>query len=146
MATTPATFNSIHEYLAHVAKKKSTIVSINFIPKCSTINFFLFCTMQRKSQQTPSNKKHYYTTKEILKGVSIYFNPGDLCAIMGPSGMCVYVCASTARCILDCHFQCKRCIQGCGKTTLLDLLTGRRTGNVEVCGECSIQFVVFYLV
>ena len=38
--------------------------------------------------------------KKILKNVSVYFNPGDLIAIMGPSG--------------------------CGKTTLLDLLTGRR--------------------
>ena len=38
--------------------------------------------------------------KMIIKGVSSYFNPGQLVAIMGPSG--------------------------CGKTTFLDLLTGRR--------------------
>lgn len=38
--------------------------------------------------------------KQILNNVSVYFNPGELVAIMGPSG--------------------------CGKTTLLDLLTGRR--------------------
>ena len=140
MATTPATFTSIHEYLAHFAKKKSTIVSINIIPKCSTMNFFLFCTTQPKGQQTPSNKKHYNTTKEILKGVSIYFNPGGLCAIMGPSGMCLYeyLCKHCKMCILDCNFHCNRCIQGCGKTTLLDLLTGRRTGNVKVWDESSI--------
>ena len=45
--------------------------------------------------------------KEILKGISIYFNPGEMIGIMGPSG--------------------------CGKTTFLDLLTARRkTGNCKV--------------
>ena len=38
--------------------------------------------------------------KKIIKGVSAYFNPGQLVAIMGPSGS--------------------------GKTTLLDVLTARR--------------------
>ncbi|KAL9959094.1 hypothetical protein ACROYT_G036177 [Oculina patagonica] len=50
---------------------------------------------------------------QILNNVSVYFNPGELVAIMGPSG--------------------------CGKTTLLDLLTGRRTqghskGHVYING------------
>ena len=45
--------------------------------------------------------------KEILKGISIYFNPGEMIGIMGPSG--------------------------CGKTTFLDLLTARRkTGTCQV--------------
>lgn len=43
----------------------------------------------------------------IIKDINLYFNPGELVAIMGPSG--------------------------CGKTTLLDVLTGRRpNGEIEV--------------
>ena len=43
----------------------------------------------------------------IIKDINLYFNPGEMVAIMGPSG--------------------------CGKTTLLDVLTGRRVnGETEV--------------
>ena len=50
-----------------------------------------------------------YREKKILKGISVYFNPGEMIAVMGPSG--------------------------CGKTTFLDLMTGRRkTGTFSVCG------------
>lgn len=90
-ATTPAAFKSIHEYLIHYAKRKSEMT----------------LSANSSQQQLPTNNHNCYTTKEILKGISIYFNPGDLCAIMGPSG--------------------------CGKTTFLDLLTGRRTdGTIGV--------------
>ena len=47
-----------------------------------------------------------WTTKDILKGISLYFNPGSIIGIMGPSGS--------------------------GKTTFLDILTGRRTGKFSV--------------
>lgn len=42
--------------------------------------------------------------KEILKDISLYFNPGEMVGVMGPSG--------------------------CGKTTLLDILTGRRKNGI----------------
>ena len=46
--------------------------------------------------------------KEILKGISLYFNPGEMASIMGPSGS--------------------------GKTTFLDLITARRKeGTISVC-------------
>ena len=48
-----------------------------------------------------------HAIKEILKGISLYFNPGELVGIMGPSG--------------------------CGKTTFLDVLTARRkSGTLKV--------------
>jgi len=71
---------------------------------------------QSKSRQKLSrlvkNKNKETTTetdneKVIIKDINLYFNPGELVAIMGPSG--------------------------CGKTTLLDVLTGRRVnGEIEV--------------
>ena len=53
--------------------------------------------------------------KQILKGISLYFNPGEVVGIMGPSG--------------------------CGKTTLLDLLTARRKIQVYV----SVYTLVYHL-
>ena len=34
----------------------------------------------------PEKIKNVEKTKTILKGISLYFNPGQLVAIMGPSG------------------------------------------------------------
>ena len=101
-------------------------------------------------------------TQTILKDVSVYFNPGELVAVMGPSGKCVCVCVCVRACVCVhvcvctvyiyvrmcgcsvCMLNlvilhkfdwtlCSTCV-GCGKTTLLDILTGRRgTGRIQVC-------------
>ena len=36
-------------------------------------------------------KKIVEKTKTILKGISLYFNPGQLVAIMGPSGAYIHI-------------------------------------------------------
>jgi len=41
----------------------------------------------KKKTVAKSSKKGEAKTKVILKGISLYFNPGQLVAIMGPSGM-----------------------------------------------------------
>ena len=65
-------------------------------------------------KESPRIDHHKQKRKQILKNVSVYFNTGELVAIMGPSG--------------------------CGKTTLLDLLTGRRKqGYRKVCVTDNIQ-------
>ncbi len=76
-------------------------------------------TTSNQSMQSPAEemKKAFggRVIKEILKGISIYFNPGEMIGIMGPSG--------------------------CGKTTFLDLLTARRkTGTFKVCMLNSDSF------
>ncbi len=59
-------------------------------------------------------KRFGYRKKEILKGISVYFNPGEMIGVMGPSG--------------------------CGKTTFLDLMTGRRkTGTFTVHNSMYIS-------
>ena len=72
--------------------------------------------------------------KDILKGLSLYFNPGELVGIMGPSGemcTCIY---------LIIH----KYTIGSGKTTFLDLLTGRRnTGTISV-GRDDFQLRFYF--
>ena len=49
----------------------------------------VFQKMINSDDKKPANKrkKIIEKTKTILKGISLYFNPGQLVAIMGPSGM-----------------------------------------------------------
>lgn len=50
-------------------------------------------SLKKKFKKNPKKKK------EILKGISAYFNPGEMVAIMGPSG--IVDCAQlSAHCFL----------------------------------------------
>ena len=87
--------------------------------------------------------------KEILKGITTYFNPGELVAIMGPSGIIraityvrryMYVVISTHNVYMHVHTFNAPTFVGSGKTTFLDLLAGRRNGreDYQVCREVSL--------
>ena len=67
--------------------------------------------------------------KQIICGVSTCFNPGQLIAIMGPSGKNITSLYSNV---------CLTFPQGCGKTTLLDLLTGRKNSGKQKVRNYSI--------
>ena len=87
--------------------------------------YYVQCLLQREPDERSSFSGR--NTIEILKGVSIYFNPGEMTGVMGPSG--------------------------CGKTTLLDILSDRRReGTIRVCililvknviawRECSVGYI-----
>ena len=52
-------------------------------------------------------------TQTILKDVSVYFNPGELVAVMGPSGKCVCVLACVRACVRVCACVCVYSIHIC---------------------------------
>ena len=54
--------------------------------------------------------------KKILNGISAYFNPGEMVAIMGPSGLMLNL--KKLENVIYMYI-------GSGKTVLLDLLAGR---------------------
>lgn len=66
---------------------------------------------EEEEEETAIKCFQEWTTKDILKGISLYFNPGSMIGIMGSSG--------------------------CGKTTFLDLLTGRRSS-----GKFNVRILV----
>lgn len=57
-------------------------------------------------------------TRQILHGVSVFVNPGEVLAIMGPTG-------------IEQIYNRDLTQEGCGKTTLLNVIGGRITKGVS---------------
>jgi ABC-type multidrug transport system fused ATPase/permease subunit len=104
-------------YLCQIKTNEESIKTCLYLPDCTTeeqmnmacmnlsyslppIKRFRACQLRHKGTSLSTSRNH------IIKGVSAYFNPGELVAVMGPSG--------------------------CGKTTFLDTLMGRRKGPIKV--------------
>jgi ABC-type multidrug transport system ATPase subunit len=109
-------------YLCQIKTNEESIKTCLYLPDCTTeeqmnmacmnlsyslppIKRFRACQLRHKGTSLSTSRNH------IIKGVSAYFNPGELVAVMGPSG--------------------------CGKTTFLDTLMGRRKGPIK--GEILIN-------
>ena len=107
------------QYLLFIKIKANNSVSIRLSHSCliemhhfkDFITCLFLCLPQPEVEVTIEDPESTFrgiqrtTTKQILKDISMYFNPGEMIGIMGPSG--------------------------CGKTTFMDLLTGRRKTGMQ---------------
>ena len=82
----------IHHGLRRTTTEMSIILARDYVSR--QVDEFRNTDPVSKVESALSSKK-----QAILKDISLYFNPGELVAIMGPSGVFMYVCLCLCLCV-----------------------------------------------
>ena len=94
LCTSPPAYSDYHKDIESETGSSSRVSSVLFDEESMTVPAVGDVVQKLIGEHCSGNRNMTSKSKEkvkvILKGISLYFNPGHLVAIMGPSGECIY--------------------------------------------------------